>query len=142
MNESNSSVKKFAGIEMPPELSKTNFSFLYFNTLLIGLLMTLPAIIQPAFLKDVIKVSPDFFGSINGLLQNMSQIATLLFVGLIGALSDKVGRKILALIGFFVLMLFYFLYGLSNDIAAGLHIPAGFSSAICALLSFMPGKAA
>jgi len=96
-------VKKFAGIEVPPDLTKKNFFFLYFNTLLIGLLMVIPAILQPAFLKDVIKVSMDFFGSINGLLQNMSQIATLLFVGYVGILSDRTGRKILAIIGFIVL---------------------------------------
>ena len=85
---------KFAGIEVPPDLTKSNFFFLYLNTLLIGMLMVMPAIIQPAFLKDVIKITPDFFGLSNGFLQNMSQFATLLFFGIIGYLSDKTGRKI------------------------------------------------
>jgi len=67
-----------------------------------GMLMVMPAIIQPAFLQDIIKVAPDFFGSINGFLQNMSQIATLAFVAMVGVLSDKVGRKILAVIGIFL----------------------------------------
>ena len=104
-------VKKFAGIEIPPDLTKGNFFFLYFNTLVMGMIMSVPAIIQPAFLTDIIKIDQAFAGSINGLLQNMSQIATLLFVAMIGVLSDKVGRKILAFAGFIVAAAFY----LSNE---------------------------
>jgi hypothetical protein len=49
-------VKKFAGIEIPPDLTKGNFFFLYFNTLVMGMVMSVPAIIQPAFLTDIIKI--------------------------------------------------------------------------------------
>ena len=135
-------VRKFAGLEIPPDLTKGNFFFLYFNTLLIALIMVIPAILQPAFLKDIINVSLDYFGSINGLLQNMSQIATLLFVGYVGMLSDRVGRKILAIIGFVVLAVFFYLFLFSNQIAAVLNLPAGFSASICAALSFVPSRAA
>jgi MFS family permease len=135
-------INKFAGIEIPTDLTKVNFFFMFFNTMLAGILMTVPAIVQPAFLSDVIKINQDFAGSINALLQNMSQIATLFFVAYIGVLSDKVGRKILAFIGFIVLAVFYYLLTLSNGIAGFLHIPAGLSSTICALASFAPSKAA
>ena len=104
--------------------------------------MSLPAIIQPAFLSDVIKIDQAFAGSINGLLQNMSQIATLLFVAAIGALSDKTGRKILAFIGFVVLVISYYCFGISNGIAEALNIPSGFAATICSIVSFMPDKAA
>ena len=140
--DSAQAVKKFAGIEIPPDLTTGNFIFLYFNTLLIGCLMVIPAILQPAFLKDIINVSLDFFGSINGLLQNMSQVATLLFVGYVGILSDRVGRKILAIIGFVVLAVFFYCLLFSNQIAAALHLPAGFSASLCAALSFAPSRAA
>ena len=140
--EKDRSIKKFAGIEVPSDLTRTNFLFLYLNTLLTGILMAVPAIIQPAFLKDIIRVSPEFFGYTNAFLQNMSQIATLALVGIIGVLSDRVGRKILAVIGFMVLVIFFYLFGLSREIATLLHIPAGVSSAICAFLSFAPARAA
>ncbi len=135
-------VKKFAGIEIPPDLTTGNFFFLYFNTLVMGIIMAVPAIVQPAFLTDIIKIDQAFAGSINGLLQNMSQIATLLFVAIIGVLSDKVGRKILAFAGFIVAAAFFYLMSQSNSIAAGFHIPAGLASPICALLSFFPSRAA
>ena len=113
-NESTKNALKFAGIEVPPELTKGNFFFLFFNTFLAGLLMSVLGILQPAFLKDIIKVSPDFFGSINGLLMNINEIATLTLVAFVGALSDKTGRKILAFLGFVVLAIFYYLLGMSN----------------------------
>ena len=139
-SETTKSVAKFAGIEIPPELTKGNFFFLFFNTFLIGLLMSVFGILQPAFLKDVIKINQDFAGSINGLLMNLNEIATLALVALVGVLSDKVGRKILALLGFLVLALFFYLLGEANSIASLLHIPPGISSQICALLSFVPSQ--
>jgi MFS family permease len=134
-------VKKFLGIEVPPDLTRRNFFFLYFTTFFIGLLPGMPAIIQPAFLKKIINVSPEFFGSINGILQNTSQIATLAFVGLVGVLSDRVGRKILAILGFAIMFIFFYLYGMSNEIAAALKIPADITSKICATLCFASARA-
>ena len=133
---------KFAGIEVPPELTKSNFFFLFFNTFLIGLLMAVFGILQPAFLKDVIKINQDFAGSINGLLMNLNEIATLALVALVGVLSDKVGRKILALLGFVVLAISFYLLGQATGIASFLGIPAGVSSQICAFLSFVPSRSA
>ena len=117
-SETTKSAPKFAGIEVPPELNKRNFFFLFFNTFVAGLLMSVFGILQPAFLKDVIKINQDFAGSINGLLMNLNEIATLALVALVGALSDKVRRKILALLGFVVLALFFYLLGQANGIAS------------------------
>jgi MFS family permease len=91
---------------------------------------------QHAFLKDIIKVSGDFFGSINGAMQSIGQVAMLLFIGMMGVLSDKIGRKPLAIVGFGVLTVSYLLFLYSNSIASLLHIPAGFSATLCAALSF------
>jgi len=140
--EISGSSRRFAGIEVPSDLTRTNFFFLYFNTMLMGMLMAVLAILQPAFLKDIIKVAPDFFGSINGLLMNINEIATLALVGLVGALSDRTGRKILAFLAFIVLGIFFYLLGESNGIASLLHVPVDFSAKICALLSFAPSRAA
>jgi len=141
-SETTKSAPKFAGIEVPPELNKNNFFFLFFNTFLAGLLMAVFGILQPAFLKDVIKINQDFAGSINGLLMNLNEIATLALVALVGALSDKVGRKILALLGFVVLALFFYLLGQANEIASFLQVPTGIASQVSALLSFAPSRSA
>jgi len=133
---------KFAGIEVPPELTKNNFFFLFLNTFFAGMLMSVLGLLQPAFLKDIIQINQNFAGSINGLLMNLNEIATLGLVAIVGVLSDKVGRKVLALLGFVVLAVFYYLLGLSNEIASFLQIPPEPASHICALLSFVPAQSA
>ncbi len=105
---------KFAGITILSGLSKTNYFFMFFNTFLIGMFLSVTAVLQPAFMKDIIKIDQEFAGTIISFLQNMSQIATLLFVALIGALSDKTGRKIMVLASFIVLFISYYLFKISN----------------------------
>ncbi len=131
---------KFAGIEVSPDLKRANFFFLYLNTFVVGTLMVLPAVLQPAFLKDVIGVSSDFFGSINSFLSIISQVATLLLAGAVGIMSDRVGRRILAFSGFSILSVFFILYFYSGQIAIFFNIPEGFSSYVCALISFAPHR--
>ncbi len=128
--------KRFAGIEVPPDLKRSNFFFLYLNLLLIGILLAIPAMMQPAFLKDIIKVSGDFFGSINGAMQSIGQVAMLLFIGVLGVLSDRIGRKPLAVIGFAVLAISFLLFLYSNTIASFLRIPSDAAATFCAALSF------
>lgn len=135
-------IKRFAGITVPPELSRLNFFFLFFNTFLIGMIMSVPSVLQPAFMRDIIKINQDFAGSINSFLQNMSQVATLAFVALIGALSDKTGRKILIFLSFVVLAISFYLFKVSDVIAAAIGITPETAASICASLSFMSGRAA
>ena len=133
---------KFAGITILSGLSKTNYFFMFFNTFLIGMFLSVTAVLQPAFMKDIIKIDQVFAGTIISFLQNMSQIATLLFVALIGALSDKTGRKVMVLASFIVLFISYYLFKISNQIAIGLGISPDIAATICAWLSFAPDKAA
>ena len=134
-------VKKFAGIEVPPELTKANFFFMFFSTFIIGILMTAPSVLQPPFMLEIIKINPDFEGSINSFLQMMSQVATLLFIGYIGIMSDKSGRKILAVIGFIFLVLAIYLLKISTVIADALNLSPETAAAICSWLSLMPESA-
>ena len=134
-------VPKFAGMEIPPELSKTNFFFMFFCTFIAGMFLSLPSVIQPAFMTDIINIDQAFAGSINSFLQNQSQIATLFFVAIIGSLSDRTGRKILALLGFLLISVAFYLFAASNEIAAALGIGNETAAAICAFLSFVPSKA-
>jgi MFS family permease len=115
-------VRTFAGIAVPPELTWSHFFNLYVASLAIAVLVSVPAILQPAFLKEVIQIPREQAGAINSGLQNMSQIATLLFVGLAGALSDRVGRRILIIAGFLVCGVFYILFGHAKDISLALGI--------------------
>jgi MFS family permease len=116
------SAKKFAGIEIPPDLKWSNFFSMYLATFIMSCLMILPAVLQPAFLKEIIQIPEEQAGSLNAGLQSMSYVATLLFVGLVGILSDKVGRRILAITGFVACGVFYIMFGWAKDISLVLGI--------------------
>jgi MFS family permease len=114
--------KRFWGIPIPADLKWSHFFNLYAASFFIACLMVIPAIVQPVFLKQVINIPRDQAGTINSGLQNMSQVAWLLFVGLIGILSDKVGRRILAVLGFLICGIFFILFGYAKDISLALGI--------------------
>jgi MFS family permease len=116
------SAKKFAGIEIPPDLKWSNFFSMYLATFIMSCLMILPAVLQPAFLKEIIQIPEEQAGSLNAGLQSMSYVATLLFVGLVGIFSDKVGRRILAITGFVACGVFYIMFGWAKDISLVLGI--------------------
>jgi MFS family permease len=114
--------KRFAGIQIPADLKRSHFINLYVAAFLVSCLLAVPAILQPAFLKEVINIPPEQAGSINSGLQNMSQIAMLLFIGFVGILSDKVGRRILAILGLLVCGIFFIIFGYAKDISIALGI--------------------
>lgn len=132
--------KTFAGIRVLPGITRLHYCSLYFTTLLIGIAMVMPAVLQPAFLKEVIGVSPDYFGSINSFLSIISQVATLALAGVLGVFSDRVGRRPLAVLGFAVTAVFFVLYYHAGPIAAFVQVPEGISADVCALISFVPGR--
>ena len=115
-------VKKFAGIEIPPDLRRSHFFSLYLATFFIACVTVFASFIQPLFLKQVINIPEAQAGSINSGLQNVSQVITLLLVGLIGILSDRVGRRILAVFGFIIAGAFYIVFGYAKEISLALGI--------------------
>jgi len=111
LSDSSLRVRSYRGITW------SNFFNLYLATFFVSCLLVLPAVVQPALLKEVINIPDEQAGSINAGLQNMHYVATLLFIGLIGMMSDKIGRRILAIIGFVVCGIFYVLFGYTKDIS-------------------------
>ena len=133
--------KKFAGIDSPVGLRATNFFALYLASWIMGCLMTLPVVIQPVFLKETIGIPEGLAGSINSGLQNMSQVATILFIGLVGVVSDKYGRRIFVVAGFVLCFIFYIVFGHSKDIAMLLGVGSVHGQLVCVyLIRFIIGS--
>ncbi len=114
--------KRFAGIHVPSDLNKSNFVSLFLATFLVSCMMAVPAVLQPAYLKDIIGIPADQAGTINSGLQNMSQISTLLLVGMVGILSDKIGRRVLVVLGFACCCVFFLFFGYTREISLALGI--------------------
>ena len=135
---SNTIESTFLGVKIPSDLAKKNFLFLYGAAFFGTILTVFPAIIQPLFLKEIIGIPDKQAGSINSLLQNMSQIASLLFAGYVGYLSDKVGRRILLLWGFIFTGIFYLTFAYSKEIGLLTGVAP---EAACLIIRFFLGVA-
>ncbi|NOQ85390.1 MAG: MFS transporter, partial [Deltaproteobacteria bacterium] len=121
-------------IDIHVGLRATNFFALYLASWIMGCLMTLPVVIQPVYLKETIGITEGLAGSINSGLQNMSQVATILFIGLVGVASDKYGRRIFIITGFVLGFIFYIVFGHSKDIAMLLGIGSVQGQLVCVYL--------
>jgi MFS family permease len=64
----------------------------------------------------------------------MSQVATILFIGLVGVASDKYGRRIFIVAGFVLCFIFYIVFGHSKDIAMLLGIGSVQGQLVCVYL--------
>jgi MFS family permease len=134
-------VRKFAGMKVPPDLGRRHFLFLFIGTFILGMFMAIPPVVQPVLLGETLGVAPDFLGTTNALFQQLSQVAMLLLAALVGAWSDRVGRKRLAWIGFLIIAVSIFLFGKSAEVAAALGISGEGAATLCAYLSYVPSKA-
>ena len=102
--------QKLLGIDIPEGLRKSNFYALFLSTAFIMAVYMIPTIVLPRFLKEVIGVPQKSFGEINSAIQNIGTITSILFLSLIGSLSDRHGRKILLLSGLSGATLSFILY--------------------------------
>ena len=114
--------KKFFGIDVLEGLTRRDFYNLYGDTFIVGILLIIPSIIQPLFLQEVIGIPRQLAGSINSGLQNMSQLATFLFIGYAGTLSDQYGRVMLSFWGFLLTGICYLIFGYAKPIAGLLGV--------------------
>ena len=118
MNSQNKEVKrkKTLGIVILEGLTPLNFYALFWCSMVMLIGITCVSVIQPIFLKEVIKVPQQHFGKINANLLLLKEIAVILFLGISGALSDKYGRKILMTLGLLISGLLFIVFGYADHI--------------------------
>ena len=77
-------------------------------------MLTLVNFIQPYLLEEVYNIPRDQQGSLTGNLAALQEVVVIALMGLVGALSDRTGRRILFVLGFLVLGFGYFIYPLAE----------------------------
>ena len=114
----NNSVKtKFMGIDVPPDLTKMNFLALFICTTLGGLVTNSINGIQHSYLKDILKVPQETFGTVSGTMMTVGEIAAIIFLFIFGALSDNKGRKFVITIGLVGASIAYVLFYNCHNLA-------------------------
>jgi MFS family permease len=97
-------------IEFAPGISGTNaWTFLYLNFMIMPIVAFL-SISQPYVLSEIVGIPPEEQGRITGFLMTMQEIVGLLLIGIVGALSDRFGRRPLFALGVLIAGVGFALY--------------------------------
>lgn len=114
----NNAVKtKFMGIDVPADLTKMNFLTLYACTTLGALVTNSINGIQHSYLKDILKVPQESFGTVSGTMMTVGEIAAIVFLFVFGALSDNKGRRFVLTIGLIGASIAYVLFYNCHNLA-------------------------
>jgi MFS family permease len=107
---------KFGPVRLMPGVTRGHVgAYLWAAFVSIGI-FTYATTLQPYLLEVNIGVPIEQRGGVSGDLQFWQEIITLMCVGLFGAWSDRVGRRIVYITGFLVTALAYAAYPFANDI--------------------------
>lgn len=79
-------------------------------------LMTFMNFAQPFVLTEVMHIPREDHGKVTGNLAALQEVVVILLMGIVGAVSDKVGRRLIFAGGFVVLGLGYLVYPLADSV--------------------------
>ncbi len=96
--------------ELAPGIERRNFYALLGAAFFSIGLLTLVGNLRPYLFNEMLAVPREVQGRLSGVLDIVSEIPALLLSSLIGAASDRLGRRVLYATGFLILATAYFLF--------------------------------
>ncbi len=132
---------KFLNMRIADGVSRLNFMTLLFGSFFGIAMMGFINASQPYLFEEVLKVPADEQGPLAGDLTFISELIVILSIGLIGAMSDKVGRKPLWAGAFLLLAAGYFLYPMATSVDQLLLFRTVFALGLAANTAMLPSVA-
>ena len=124
--------------ELAPGVQRSNFYALLGTAFFSIGLLTLVGNLRPYLFNSMLGIPDDIQGRVSGTMDVISEIPALLLSGLVGAMSDRLGRRIIYGMGFAILALGYLLFPLAQfnwTLYAMIFITACGASLIAGMLS-------
>jgi len=107
---------RFLNLIMVEGVSKGNVLTLLFGSFFGIAMMSFINASQPYIFTEILRIPAEEQGQVAGDLTFYQEIVIILIIGLIGALSDKIGRKPIWVAAYLIIGMGYFLYPLADDI--------------------------
>jgi len=107
---------KFGPFWLTPGISRLNACTSFYCSWIFVTLVTFLNFAQPYILREILHVPNDQMGTVTGYLSFLHEVTALVLMGMIGAYSDRAGRRILIVTGFLIFGLGFFLFPLANDL--------------------------
>ena len=108
---------KIGPFEFVAGVTRGHFTSLLIASFFTICLMTLVGNLQPYLLNAVLHVPLEEQGQVSGNLGFVNELVVILFIGLVGVASDKVGRRRVYAAGFFIMTAAYALYPLATSVS-------------------------
>ena len=124
-----------------PGVSRLNMYTLLFGSFFGIAMMGFINASQPYLFTEVLKVPLDEQGPLAGNLTFVAELVVILVIGLIGALSDKIGRKPIWVTAFLLFGIGYFLYPLATSVEQLTMIRVVFAFGLAANTAMLPSVA-
>jgi len=99
---------------LTPGISRGNAIALLFSSFSLISLVTFMSFIQPYLLEEVLHIPKERQGSLIGTLTSMHELIVILLASFIGASSDKLGRRIIYVIGLVLFAFGFIIYPLAE----------------------------
>ena len=105
---------KFGPIVLMPDIEKRHLFTLFFGAFF-GIASMAFVNVFNYSIFSALQIPQEQFGSVAGTLTAVQEVVVVSVIGLFGALSDKVGRRLVYSMGFFLLGIGYFIYPLADN---------------------------
>jgi MFS family permease len=100
---------------LTPGITRGNAVALLFSGFSVVCLLTFMAFVQPYLLTEVLHIPREEQGSLTGALGSMQEVIFILLVSFVGAVSDRVGRRIIYVWGLVLLAAGFAIYPLATN---------------------------
>lgn len=117
MQEAPTAALKLGPLVFQPGVTGGNVAAVVYAGFITVALMSYIGFIQPFLLSEILHIPPNEQGAVTGNLVFLQEIIILAFMSFSGAISDRVGRRIVFVTGFLVLAVGYFVYPLAGTVA-------------------------
>lgn len=124
--------------DLSPGIQRSNFYALLGTAFFSIGLLTLVGNLRPYLFNEMLAIPDDIQGRVSGTMDVLSEIPALLLSGLVGAASDRLGRRVIYGMGFAILGIGYLLFPFAQfnwTLYAMVFITACGASLIAAMLS-------
>jgi len=101
---------KFGPFWLIPGVSKLNACTFFFCSFTFVTLVTFLNFVQPFILEEVLHIPADQQGRVTGYLNFLHEGTALVIMGIVGAISDRHGRRQLIIAGFLIWMVGFILF--------------------------------
>jgi MFS family permease len=107
---------KFGPFWLTPGISKLNACSSFYCSWIFVTLVTFLNFVQPVLLEEILKVPSEQMGRVTGSLNFLHEGTALILMGVVGALSDRTGRRTLLVTGFLIFGCGFFLFPLADSL--------------------------